>query len=638
MEKVSELLMLNMKKIFTLLLLLVACFFMAQAQKRYVVAFDCTKSMDHPSGDYSINGRDPSKLWTPAKNCIKSLWMQASPYDEFVILLYQNKILYTIKGCKASQLKDWNSIENKMDEAIKIGGNTCIFHAWQTAEQYFTDNCDFYFITDGIEDHDNNGKLNSDEQAHIDAVCDKIDDFCGWGINGFYTNLKQSENDNINNQISKKIKSSCFKDLIAGNITPLSLSLNQEDLSKGKKVFNLTFKPIDSQRVVNVKKMDVAFVEHNGGLHEANLYFRPSISSISNNKIELTVEQIKPVPQNLLNQSNSCKLFLNVLSNDSDVAIFPELITVDVRYYYEKIAYLPSREFEGTSKYHAAFCVSSLSEHFSGCDFIAEHEPDTIMFDLKEKLGGKDLFNNEAIKYHSSYKLSLIPIREKDRKAEFTLLKNGEICKNNTIDITSSDEDILIKIIFNKSSVDGIFKFNLVPSEQKQLDKINECTSIEEASIPLTIEFDKDFNPLSFLLILVFVIFLLCCILRILYIWVCPKMKGQILIQYPNIQGRTPYSIQGCRKYILFSSEIKQSFMHRLFNGKTGSPNGNHLNLFWESKLEIMRNNSKSISISCNDNYLFNNAQRHTPLICYKGRTQVTITNVKSNKNIILTY
>ena len=75
-----------MKKIFTLLFLIATCVLAMQAQKRYVVAFDCTKSMDHPSGDYSDNGKDPSILWTPAKNCIKSLWKQAAPNDEFVIL------------------------------------------------------------------------------------------------------------------------------------------------------------------------------------------------------------------------------------------------------------------------------------------------------------------------------------------------------------------------------------------------------------------------------------------------------------------------------------------------------------------------------------------------------------------------
>lgn len=557
-----------MKKIFTLLFLIATCVLAMQAQKRYVVAFDCTKSMDHPSGDYSDNGKDPSILWTPAKNCIKSLWKQAAPNDEFVILLYQNKILYTIKGQKGSQLYDWNSIESKMEDAITKGGNTCIFQAWQASEQYFTDNCDFYFITDGVEDHDNNNQLNDDEQAHIDAICEKIDVFCNLGINGFYTNLKQLENDNISNQISRKIKSSCFVNLIAGNITPLSLSLNQDDLNKGKKTFNLTFKPIESQRVANVQKLDAIFVDHDGGLQNASMYFRPTISGIRNNKIELTIEQISLVPQNLLDQINSCKLYLNVLSNDKNNAIFPELITVDVRYYYEKIAFLPSIELEGTSKYHPAFFIKPIADLFPDCDFIAEHKPDTISFDLKKMLDGNKLFNDEAIKHGSTYKLQLVPLREKDKNAKFILLKNGKICKNNTIDVASSDENILIKIIFNESSVDGTFKFKLVPIEPCKLDKINECANIEEASIPIEIEFDKDCNSLELLLLLLLCVLLTCCILRILY----SHLRRGVTCGIDYIINDSQEVLVKRRKAnrIVISSKLKnQNWIDWLFNGKT---------------------------------------------------------------------
>ena len=87
-----------------------------QAQKRYVVAFDCTKSMNHPDGDYTDKGLDDSKLWKPAKDCIHSLWTQASPVDEFVILLFQNSVLEIVRGYKGTQLNDWNRIESRMND------------------------------------------------------------------------------------------------------------------------------------------------------------------------------------------------------------------------------------------------------------------------------------------------------------------------------------------------------------------------------------------------------------------------------------------------------------------------------------------------------------------------------------------
>lgn len=558
-----------MKRLLIILITSIICLLTTQAQTRYVIAFDCTKSMNHPTGDYTKNGYDPYKIWIPAKKFIQSLWIQASDNDEFVILLYQDRILHTIKGFKGSQLSDWNSIESKMEDAITHGGNTCILHAWQTAEQYFTDNCDFYFITDGVEDHDNNNKLNDHEQSHIDIICKKIDEFCNLGINGFYTNLRQSENDNINNQISKKIKSSCFKDLIAGNITPLSLSLDQEDLSKGKKTFNLIFKPIESQRVAHVQKLDAVFTSNDEGLENANTYFRPIISGITNNRIELSIEQITPVPQNLLDQSNSCKLFLNVTSLDQDVAIKPELITIDIRYYYEKIAYLPSLELEGISKYHPAFFISSLADLFSGCDFIAEHKPDTITFDLKKMLNDNTLFNNEALKHGSSYNLQLVPLREKDKDAKFSLLKNGSRCNNNMIEVRTTDDNLLISIIFDNSSNDGIFKFNLIPSVPNKLDKINECTNIEEASIPITIEFDKDFNPLELWLCILGII--LFIITAVMFCWnniIARKIMDKQICLIPDIYNPIA-EVNNCIKCILTNkhSTGRNGFIHRIYFG-----------------------------------------------------------------------
>lgn len=558
-----------MKRLLIILITSIICLLTTQAQTRYVIAFDCTKSMNHPTGDYTKNGYDPYKIWIPAKKFIQSLWIQASDNDEFVILLYQDRILHTIKGFKGSQLSDWNSIESKMEDAITHGGNTCILHAWQTAEQYFTDNCDFYFITDGVEDHDNNNKLNDHEQSHIDIICKKIDEFCNLGINGFYTNLRQSENDNINNQISKKIKSSCFKDLIAGNITPLSLSLDQEDLSKGKKTFNLIFKPIESQRVAHVQKLDAVFTSNDEGLENANTYFRPIISGITNNRIELSIEQIKPVPQNLLDRSNSCKLYLNVTSLDQDVAIKPELITIDIRYYYEKIAYLPSLELEGISKYHPAFFISSLADLFSGCDFIAEHKPDTITFDLKKMLNDNTLFNNEALKHGSSYNLQLVPLREKDKDAKFSLLKNGSRCNNNMIEVRTTDDNLLISIIFDNSSDDGIFKFDLIPTVPNKLDKINECTNIEEASIPITIEFDTDFNPLELWLCILGII--LFIITAVMFCWnniIARKIMDKQICLIPDIYNPIA-EVNNCIKCILTNkhSTGRNGFIHRIYFG-----------------------------------------------------------------------
>ena len=558
-----------MKKFLILFFICVSVISM-QAQKRYVIAFDCTKSMNHPDGDYTDKGLDDSKLWKPAKDCIHSLWTQASPVDEFVILLFQNNVLEIVKGRKSTHLKDWNYIERRMNDAIKKSGNTCILKAWQTAEQYFTNNCDFYFITDGVEDHDNNGQINDDEQTDIDVVCRKIDDFCNLGINGFYTNLKQSENDNINNQISRKVKQSCFKDLIAGSITPTSLSLSQEDINKGKKTYGLTFNPVDRHRVANVRELDVKFLDdvENARVKNPNKYFNITISGISNNNIELTIDQHTPVPYDLLDDSSSCRLYLSVSSNDKDVAVFPQLITMDVRYYYEKIAYLPTIELEGTSNYHPAFFIKPLANLFSNCDFIAEHRPDTIEFDLKQMLNDRILFNNEAIKHNCSYKLKLVPIREKDKDAKFILLKNNEICNGNIIEVLSTDNNLKVGIVFYESSADGTFKFKLEPIDSKGLDKINECTNISEASIPVSVKFEKNKNLLSCFFVCLLILLFLLCVFRIAFVRLPYRRLNAHLYYIVDGYEELLLSLDNCTVGVISSKNQKQSFLCKLFNGK----------------------------------------------------------------------
>ena len=182
----------------------------SEAQERHVIAFDCTRSMIYPTGRFAEEYEDTTVLWGPAKSNIKSLWDSANDDDEFVIVLFQTEVLDIIECTKKSM--SWSLIERKMNSAIKKGGNTCIFNAWVKAENYFKDNCIFYIITDGVEDHDNKLSINNEEQEHIDRICEKIDSFCkNKTMRGYYSNLKSVENENISNQIAEKIRNSeCF--------------------------------------------------------------------------------------------------------------------------------------------------------------------------------------------------------------------------------------------------------------------------------------------------------------------------------------------------------------------------------------------------------------------------------------------
>lgn len=518
-----------MKRYILLFICLFGIIEFASAQKTYVVAFDCTRSMNHPSGIYDDKHEDPTVLWIPAKECIHSLWKQASDEDMFHIILFQQKTLRELHEIKANL--SWSAIEHEMECAICNGGNTCLYNAWMDASKY-TDDCDFYFITDGVEDHDNKTNISKEEQEHIDAICKLIKEFCRSGNRqGFYTNIQQSENDKITNQITETIRNSCFNSIVAGNLYPQSISLNQTDINDHGKDQVLQFKAIDKGQALNVDGIKADIICDDGSyLSNASDYFSVSATDICNGKMTLSIKTTgKDVPLTLLNDSK-CQFRVKVVSNGKK-AIFPQEIIVTVQYYIEKIAYLPSNDFKGKSKYHPAFFVKPLVKLFPSCDWIAEHKPDTIQFDIKQALNDNVLFNDEARKRNSAYKLIFDPLRKQDNKAQFAVLKNGIVCPNNVIDVNSADEELVISIVFSESSAEGKFRFNLVPSESAQLDKINECANISEAAIPISIEYDVKTNPLQYWIVKFLEIVLVYIVVRLMV------MRGRVLAKRKFVCG-----------------------------------------------------------------------------------------------------
>lgn len=556
-----------MKRCILLFICLFGIIEFASAQKTYVVAFDCTKSMNHPSGIYDAEHEDPSVLWIPAKECIHSLWEQAEDEDMFHVILFQSNTLKELHEIKSNL--SWSTIEQEMDCAISNGGNTCLYNAWMNASKYFTADCDFYFITDGVEDHDNKPSISKDEQKHIDAICKLIKDFCrGSNRQGFYTNIQESKNDKITNQITETIKSSCFFSIVAGNLEPRYISLDQTDINNHGKDFEFHFNAIDEGQPLNVDGIVAEIIcDDYPYLRNASDYFSVSAFDICDGEMTLSIKTTgKDVPLTLLND-NECKFRVRIFSTGKK-AIFPQVVNVTARYYIEKVGYLPSDNFKGESNYHPEFFVKQLSQIFPKCDFIAEHEPDTIRFNIKQALNNNALFNDEARKCHSSYKLKLVPTRKKDNNAQFTVLKNGIICPNNIIEVNSSDEELIISIVFSESSAEGKYKFNIVPFNPIQLDKINECANIEEASIPVIIEFDKDLNPLDFWLVCLLCILLTCCLIRILS---SHLSRGVYCGVDYVINGSQEVLVKKRRaNRIVISSKVKkQNWIDWLFNGKT---------------------------------------------------------------------
>lgn len=169
-------------------------------QKKIIIAFDVTKSMQCPDADIDIKDLpdtatakknykgnryrfdksnpfwEPKKLWEPALADLKSV-IENAEGAEVIILPFQDQDHK--RKFAPIESKDYGKIEGKLKRYGEEGGNTCLYDVWARAEDYMKDgNFEFYFITDGDEDHDNDSGINTkDESKHTDSVLSKIKGF-----------------------------------------------------------------------------------------------------------------------------------------------------------------------------------------------------------------------------------------------------------------------------------------------------------------------------------------------------------------------------------------------------------------------------------------------------------------------------
>lgn len=554
--------------------LFLCCTIEIKAQKTHIVVFDCTQSMIHPNGLWGKENID-STMWKMAKQNIKSVYeTMVEKNERFVLLLFQSEIIDKVDCVKKSD-NDWASINAKMERALEQGGNTCILNAWNRAESYFTSNTNFYLITDGIEDHDDNGRIGKLEQEHIDLICNKINNICEQtGIQGFYTNLKEEENILKCKDISETLENSCFKRPVVGTISPQEISLDENDIMRKSKDFVLSFNTSDD-KIVDLNGIHASFCL-DSELPSPEQYFDVKIDNncIKQNKLCLKVNIIDTVPEQLLKRDNSnkpyCKFNL-VIESDSieKECIYPQKVGLTAHYYIEKVAYLSSEKKEGTSLYHPPFFIKCLSKRFEKHDWISEHNPDTIAFDLKESRIGC-LFNSEAMRFgNSGVTLRLSPVTEADStKADFIMLFNEKPYENKQFSINTNDSVALMKIVFDKCSEKGSFNYRLLAVETYDLDKINDCNNNNDYFLPIVLTFNKRHNILNMFFLLLALFVFLALIIRILYVRRPSAIMNDYLYYVLNDDEGLLINLEKCTRGIISKSPQKrQGSISRLFNG-----------------------------------------------------------------------
>lgn len=614
-----------MKRLIILIIVFLTNLLIIQAQTHYVIALDCTRSMDHPDafydGDYSDDARAPHKIWEPAKNAVRDIFYAALPNDRFTIILFQNRVLDCCDADK-SQLT-WEIINTRMETAIKNPYNTCILSAWKKAEEYFSKstNSVFYLITDGVEDHGDSGEIAS---RHTDELCEKIKTFCTTHSNtqGFYTNLVLSLHNRNNNAITKALEeSSCFKTKVGGRFDDKIVV----DIDENKRNFvqrvSLIFHPTD-KLPVNLKNIQIL---------SNNPYFdvTPVSGDIINNRLDVEINCKNIVPANLCNGDNY-SFPIEVLSSMTEKhQIYNQKVNIYANFKLSSVVFLPNQPLIAEAIYQKPF---KLLERFFPT-IAAEKEPQIIKFDFLELIkesGISVMFNDEACLKGAEVHLKL-----NDKKGQslpiINLSYNGKKCANSFI-IKSTDSMSLLEIEFDKSATPKRYsQLYLSVDKVINVDRINSLPNANDYTIDLELTYQVKENPWYITAICVIVLISLIILLWIIIAnFPSRKMFGMLMVD-----NNYPITIQGKVKCIMTSKAKQQSLISKLFKGPIvySTPNS-----YWISDLIISRGrNFNMIDIYPSQDYLIDGMIRTIPYAVIKGNSFV-LENIKTKEKRTINF
>ena len=91
---------------------------------------------------------------------------------------------------------------------------------------------------------------------------------------------------------------------------------------------------------------------------------------------------------------------------------------------------------------------------------------------------------------------------------------------------------------------------------------------MEEASIPVSIQFEKNCNSMSFLIISLFALIILLCLIRICFVRLPYRRLNARLYYMVDGYEELLISLDNCTRGVITSRNQKQSLFSRIFNGK----------------------------------------------------------------------
>ncbi len=191
-------------------------------------------------------------------------------------------------------------------------------------------------------------------------------------------------------------------------------------------------------------------------------------------------------------------------------------------------------------------------------------------------------FNEDALKaWNNVITFELIDINTKKKIDDVILYKNGEVCENNLLNITTSDKEVVVGIEFKSSAPEGSYMLALQHKSLNGLDRID-AIELEQGVI---IEKEDVMNPLEKWVMCGFFTFVIVLLIwiAVVHIFINPRVCfNRVDFDYGSGAGR-PIRMGSAYKLVCTNQKVKISFLKKLLVGDVKY----EVNDFWDKDFVI---------------------------------------------------
>ncbi len=521
-----------------------------------IYIFDCTQSM---KGNSARNAPD---IWQTTKSSLKSR-IEREPADARIVIIPFQSQPYPAIIFERRDF-DWDKIDGKFEEYIKLLTNTNICDSWSAGEKYIdlTRNNYIYLMTDGVDT----------DAARRTKLADVFRRFCSRNYpdtHGFYVRL--TENALVEDNI---------RDIIEGcrNLDIVSPSDKTDFGSFDSRVININTHELPCRRIVDFS--DPGTFKAKAKSADSNFIVDVVGGVIQNGVMELEIRSAYGDEKNRLHDE------LGDENYEFDITVSSDNIHITDPRIEVRVVNRPERvlTFDGISHEEDDLGKSVRHDDFL---FSAASAPDTLSIDLAPR------FNDEARHDRASVRMKV----STNCTDDITILFNGSELNDSCFTLKAGDATSgILSVIFRPGCDDTRLNLSITQLSSKNLDRIGE-TPADEFVHSLRAECENEMNPLAKGLLWAAAIIAAALILWFVLLkrQIFPPISKitTIMITRPYVSQR---KVRGARLVVFSDRPVRQGFFSRLFTGRIIS----EVNPAWTSRCE-MRHARNGVRFSCPD-------------------------------------